>query len=98
MAREDTTGGTVGYASSSKSPATIEKSRFSRTSLKLSYGPSWFDTLSIGVECNTVMERLGDYRDLVKALPRAVLVLLLYVTGGALCYGGRCSSTRSSLS
>jgi hypothetical protein len=49
MAREDTTGETVGYASSSKSPATIEKSRFSRTSLKLSYGQSWFDTLSIGV-------------------------------------------------
>jgi hypothetical protein len=70
-----------------KSPATIEKSRFSRTSLKLSYGQSWFGTLSIGVECDTMMERLGDYRDLVKALPRAVLVLLLYVTGGALCYG-----------
>jgi hypothetical protein len=69
MMREDSTGGTVGYVSSSKSPATIEKSHLQE--------PRWFDTLSIGVECDTVMEGLEDYENLVKALPRAVLAMYL---------------------
>jgi hypothetical protein len=45
-----------------------------RTSLKRSYGQSWFDTPSIGVECDTVIEGLEDYKNPVKALPRAVWV------------------------